>query len=92
MRRVVWSVEAQVNLEAIRAYIGYFNPFAAHRVAARLVTAAESLADYPLRGRPASHGHRELMAVHPYSIRYFVAGEDVVIAAIRHGAREPRGR
>ncbi|ODT89786.1 type II toxin-antitoxin system RelE/ParE family toxin [Phenylobacterium sp. SCN 70-31] len=89
MRRVVWSVEAQVNLDAIRAYIGYFNPAAARRVAVRLVAAAESLAEFPDRGRPVRHGHRELVAVAPYLIRYFVAGDDVVIATVRHGARSP---
>lgn len=87
MHRVVWSRRAQSDLIGIRDYIGQFAPLAARRFALRLVTAADSLAEHPLRGRVLGNRRRELVAIAPYLIRYRVVGEIVEILAIRHGAR-----
>ncbi|WP_454714819.1 type II toxin-antitoxin system RelE/ParE family toxin [Caulobacter segnis] len=87
MAQVVWTWRALADLAAIREYIGQFNPLAAQRMAARLRSAAESLAQYPERGRLATATLRELVAVPPYVIRYH-AGDGVVhIVRIRHAAR-----
>jgi addiction module RelE/StbE family toxin len=72
---------------AIRDYIGQFSPLAAQRMALRLRTAAERLADHPLRGRLATATLRELVVVPPYVIRYSVTDEVVHIVRIRHAAR-----
>jgi len=89
MRIVVWTAEARDNLSAIRAYIGQFNPIAAERLAARLVSVADTLDEYADRGRPVGDGRRELTIVRPYIIRYLVTAESVIILRIRHGARRP---
>jgi plasmid stabilization system protein ParE len=89
LREIVWTDEAQRNLRGVRAYIGQFSPLNAQRFAAKLVAAAESLSEYPDRGRPARGGCRELTAIWPYIIRYRVTAEAVVIVRIRHGARKP---
>ena len=89
MRRIIWSGEARANLSGIRAYIGQFSPLAAQRFSARLVHAAESLAQQPDIGRSIGAGRRELVTIAPYIIRYRVTNDAVVILRIRHGARRP---
>lgn len=89
MARIVWLDEAVEQLDRIVAYVRVFDSRAADRLAARLVAAAESLRDFPNRGRPAEGGKRELPTVPPYIIRYRVEGEIVLIMRIRHGAQRP---
>lgn len=60
MRRIVWTDEAVSHHEAIVAYVEAFNPAAAQRLGARLVAVADSLAEYPDRGRDAGSGRRKL--------------------------------
>ena len=88
MHRIVWSQRAQAYLVGIRDYVSQFAPMAAQRLALRLIAAAESLSEHPLRGRSISRGRRTLAAIPPYLIRYRVTGEAVEIITIRHGARQ----
>lgn len=88
MRGVVWTEPALYDLEGIRAYIGQFNPTAAERIASRLREAGNSLNEHADRGRPAER-YRELTVVHPYVLRYRIAGGQVVILRVRHGKRRP---
>lgn len=83
----VWTPEAADNLDAIVAYIELFHPPAAASMAARLIALADSLADFPQRGRDAGDGRREMTIVPPYIVRYRIDGERVIILRIRHGAR-----
>ncbi|ATC25501.1 type II toxin-antitoxin system RelE/ParE family toxin [Caulobacter vibrioides] len=85
--QVVWTWRALADLTAIRDYIGQFSPLAAQRMALRLKTAADSLAEHPERGRLATATLRELVVVPPYVIRYYVADDLVHIVRIRHAAR-----
>lgn len=89
VRRITWADEAVSNLDSIAAYVHDFNPLAAQRLALRLRSAADSLAEHPDRGRPIGRGLRELVIVPPYLIRYRVKGDGVEIISIRHGARAP---
>jgi len=72
---------------AIREYIGQFSPLAAQRIAARLRSAAESLAEHPERGRLATATLRELVVVPPYVIRYYFGDDTVRIVRLRHAAQ-----
>lgn len=87
MARIVWTREALVNVELIRAYIHEFNPQAAARMARRLIDAADSLREFPDRGRPVGEGRRELVIVPPYVIRYRVDGDAIYILRVRHAAQ-----
>lgn len=89
MLRIVWADEAVANLEAIVTYISEFNPAAAARLAERLVAVADSLSEFPERGRDAGEGRREMTIVPPYLLRYRVERDRVIILRVRHGAREP---
>lgn len=88
MRRIVWTEDAVANLEAIEAYVSLFDPAAAARLAARLIEVADSLAEFPDRGREAGDGRREMTTVWPYILRYRVEAERVIILRIRHGAQQ----
>jgi plasmid stabilization system protein ParE len=88
LRRIVWTNEAIEHLEAITAYIAAFNPAAATRLGERLITVADSLAEFSERGRDVGEGRREMTSVWPYVLRYRVEGDAVIILRIRHGARD----
>jgi addiction module RelE/StbE family toxin len=87
LRRIVWTEEAVVNLEAIFHYISAFNPDAARGLAARLIEVADSLTEFADRGRDAGEGRREMTIVRPYILRYRATADTVFILRIRHGAR-----
>jgi plasmid stabilization system protein ParE len=88
LRPIVWTDEAVAHLEAIVEYIEAFNPAAARRLGERLIAVADSLAEFPERGRDAGPGRREITTVWPYILRYRVEAARVVILRIRHGARD----
>jgi len=85
--KIVWTDEAIAQLDGIGAYIAIDDPLAAAALADRLIALADSLAQFPNRGRPAGTSSRELSNVWPYILRYRVEGSTVVILRIRHGAR-----
>jgi plasmid stabilization system protein ParE len=86
--QVNWSRRALADLAAIRAYIHQSRPLAAQRMAQRLKTAGDALADNVERGRPTGDvGLRELTAIWPYVIRYKVTSNTVQIVRIKHGAQ-----
>ena len=86
--RIVWTDDAVGNVEAIVTYVSAFNPAAAQRLAERLVAVADSLAEFPNRGRDVGEGRREMTTVWPYILRYRVRDDAVIILRVRHGARD----
>lgn len=85
--RVVWTGEALAHVEAIRIYIGQFDPAAAQGLAARLIDAGNRLRVFPRRGRSVGDGFRQLALIRPYLIRYRIEQDTVYIVGVRHGAR-----
>lgn len=83
----MFAPAAVPDLIAIRYDIGHFNPAAARRMALRLKAAAESLREFPERGRFRADGAPELMAVPPYVIVYDVDSTRVTILRVWHGAQ-----
>lgn len=90
MLPIVWTAEASENLEAIVAYIELFHPPAATRMAIRLIELADSLAQFPARGRDVGAAVREMTVVPPYVMRYRIEADRVTFLRIRHGARSPK--
>jgi toxin ParE1/3/4 len=86
---IIWSDEALENLDHIAAYIELFDPEAAARLANRLVAVADSLAEFPSRGRQSSRGTREISTLSPYILRYRILSGSVEIIRVRHSARLP---
>ena len=87
MARISWSVQASLQLAAIVDYLEEFDPAAARRLGVRLLELADSLKDFPDRGRPIAQGRREMVTVRPYILRYVHEGDTVVILGIRHAAQ-----
>ncbi len=90
MHKIVWTDEAIEHLEAIVTYVSVYDLAAAERLGRRLIELADSLAQFPNRGRDAGDGRREMTIVPPYVLRYRVDGGRVIILRIRHGAREDK--
>ncbi len=87
---VVWSPRAIAHLAELRAYIAHDRPSAAGRIAATLLAAVESLAEFPNLGRPGRVvGTRELVVRGtPYVIPYRLRGERLEIVAAFHGRQK----
>ncbi|HEV7661340.1 MAG TPA: type II toxin-antitoxin system RelE/ParE family toxin [Allosphingosinicella sp.] len=86
--KIVWTDEAIEHLEAIVTYVSVYDPAAAERLGRRLIELADSLAEFPNRGRDAGDDKREMTTVWPYILRYRVEADRVIILRLRHGARD----
>jgi toxin ParE1/3/4 len=87
--RVVWTVPAARDLEAIGDYIARQNPSAAQRVTRRIRARTRILAAHPYLGRPGRVTNtRELVVTStPFIVAYRIVGDRIEILAIFHGAR-----
>ena len=88
--RIIWSETAIANLIEIRQYIEWDQPAAARRIAQRIITSVELLADHPHLGRPGREPEtRELIvAGTPYIIPYRIHRDRLAILAVLHSAQE----
>ena len=84
-----YTRQALADLDEARAYIALDRPGAAARVAALIREAIEALRRFPEIGRQGRvPGTRELVVSGtPFLVAYRVAGNEVSILAILHGAR-----
>lgn len=89
--RLRYTRPALDDLDNILAFIAERSPTGAQRVQQRIKTVTELLQDYPNIGTPTSDPHMRRVTTHPYPylIFYETRGEQVVIHAVRHGARDP---
>jgi toxin ParE1/3/4 len=91
--RVVWSAEARRAIDQIFTYIATDNPGAASRVADAIISAGNSLEQFPERYPHRGGGVRQQRVVGTkYLIRYRIerthpSGPRVLIIAVRHGAQ-----
>lgn len=92
-REVRFRERAVQDLELIWQHIARESETYATAVTARIVSAAEDLAEYPHIGhRVEQIGRADLreIAVYPYRVFYVVQPETIWILAITHGARDLR--
>ncbi|MBB6489180.1 type II toxin-antitoxin system RelE/ParE family toxin [Rhizobium lusitanum] len=84
-KRIRWTLRALRRLDEIGEYIQKDNPDAAARVVARIVSAADMLADFPATGRAGRiKGTREVVLGDiPYITPYRV-GSDIEILTVMH--------
>jgi len=88
--RVLWTEPALDAIARIHDYLFDFNPRAAQHVAETPRAAGDGLMVFPHRGRPVpGTGLRELITSYPYTIRYRIDGDRVVILRVRHASRRP---
>jgi len=88
--RIIWSPQALLDLESIRAYIAHDSPRYAELVVRRLVMAVERLSTFPESGRVVPERNakdiREII-VQPYRIVYRLRPGLVEIATIFRASR-----
>ena len=91
--KVRYTTPALADLDSILDHIAAHSPQGAGRVQARIQTIIDLLLTHPYIGvRTDDPSIRRLTTQpYPYLIFYEVAGHEIVIHAIRHGARDPSG-
>ncbi len=92
--KVVYTLPAFLDLDSIVDHIGRESRQSASRVAARIASAIDGLIDHPYIGRQTEDPAIRMIVArpYPYLIFYEIVGEEIVVVAIRHGARDPSGR
>jgi toxin ParE1/3/4 len=87
---VRFSIQAQADIQSIYNYIATDNPNIAKQVVAKIQTATERLADFPLSGRAgAVSSTRELVIPRlPYIAVYKVTETSIEIIAVFHAAQD----
>jgi plasmid stabilization system protein ParE len=94
--RIDWSERALTDLAAVHDYISKDSVAYADRFLARLVRAADALADFPELGRrvpeePRQSDLREIL-FQSYRIVYRIEADRILVATVLHGSRNPRAR
>jgi len=89
--RVRYTQPALADLDAILDYIVSRSLQGAKRVQARIQAIIELLALHPLIGMCTDDSsiRRLPTSPYPYLIFYEIAGDEIIIHAIRHAARDP---
>jgi plasmid stabilization system protein ParE len=88
-----YTLPALADLDEVLAYVAAKSPQGAIRIQARIKAVIELLLDYPLVGTKTDDPaiRRMTTSPYPYLIFYEVTDEEVIIHAVRHGARNPAG-
>ncbi|HKU94827.1 MAG TPA: type II toxin-antitoxin system RelE/ParE family toxin [Vineibacter sp.] len=86
-----YTPTAFVQLQEIAAYIGAHNPYGATRVQARIKHMIDLLIDFPKIGTPTDDPVIRRIATppYPYVVYYELTADEIIIHAVRHGARDP---
>lgn len=94
MSRFIFAPEAKEDVRGIRKYIAEDNPQAASRMVATLKEKCRALASTPMMGRTCNELASGLRSfpVGSYIIFYRIAGENIEIARIIHGAQDIPGQ
>lgn len=91
--RLRYTLSALADLSAILDYIAAHSPRGTRRVQARIKAITDLLLLHPYIGRRTSDPtiRRAVATPYPYLIFYEVTESEIIIHAIRHGARAPTG-
>jgi toxin ParE1/3/4 len=86
-----YTLPALADLDEILSYISARSPQGALRVQARIQSVIDLLLDYPGVGSVTTDPtiRRMTTSPYPYLIFYEVSGDELIIHAVRHGARNP---
>lgn len=88
--RVIWSLQAQLDLDEIYAFIEYHSSHKAFETINRIVLAADALGDFPLMGSVVEDSqHLDLRSLleKPYRIYYRAKESHVEIASVEDTRR-----
>lgn len=89
--RLRYTLPAAADLEGVLEYLSAKSPQGARKVQQRILSLEKLLLDFPLAGAQTrlSWLRRVIATPYPYLVFYEVAGDDIIIHAVRHGARDP---
>ena len=89
--RLRYTLPALADLNAVLDYIAAHSPQGARRVQGRIQTIIDLLLQYPQIGRRTNDPtiRRMVVTPYPYLIFYEATESEIIIHAIRHGARNP---
>ena len=89
--RLRYTRPALADLDAILDYITRHSPQGAKRVHARVKIVIDLLLSHPRIGVQTEDPtiRRITTSPYPYLIFYEVAGDEIIIHAVRHGAHDP---
>ncbi len=89
--RLRYTLLALADLVSLLDYIADRSPAGAARVHARIKTVTELLPRYPMIGAPTDDPtvRRVTVTPYPYLIFYEATDREIVVHAVRHGARVP---
>jgi len=89
--RLRYTLPALADLADILDYIADRSPQGAARVHSRIRAVTDMLLRYPLAGAVTDDPaiRRLTTTPYPYLIFYEATGDEVIIHAVRHGARDP---
>jgi toxin ParE1/3/4 len=87
--RLIWLPSAQRDLQHALDYVSEHKPKAAQRMGERIVGSVGRLVDFPRMGRPGrvEGTHELVIARTPCVVAYQLAGGDIEVLAVIHGAR-----
>lgn len=88
--RIQWLEDAVYDLQAARDFIAKENPFAAGKIAARILKSIELLVEHPGMGRQGRVlNTRELVIIGtPYMIPYRVKNDVIEILRVFHSSMQ----
>jgi toxin ParE1/3/4 len=86
-----FTLPALADLESIIDHVAERSPSAADRIADRVAAIAELICNQPEVGRATDDPtiRRFNLAPYRYVVFYEVSADEIVIMAVRHGARDP---
>jgi len=85
---VVWRPQASREFSEIVAHLHEQSPAGAARIYEQILHSVSFLADWPMMGRAARRGNRELVIPHtPYVVIFKVEKNVVRIRRVLHGSR-----
>jgi toxin ParE1/3/4 len=89
--RLRYTLPALADLTSILDYVAERSPQGAARIHARIRAVTDLLLQYPLAGAVTDGPtiRRITTTPHPYLIFYEAADAEIIIHAVRHGARDP---
>lgn len=94
MAEVGWSEESLRHLQAIFDYIAVDSVAAAQAQVSRIRDSVERLNEFPRSGRMIPRVERDDLrevVTGNYRIAYSLLGDEIVVVAVHHGAREVSG-
>ena len=91
--RLRYTLPALADLDEVLGYVAARSPRGARNIQGRIRAVIDLLLQYPYIGTPTADPsiRRVTTAPYPYLIFYEVGGDEVIIHAVRHGARDPSG-